>query len=126
MTVNGPKSDAGEDHISLSSVDIEDRKHNSGRATPVAKVTQPKTSETNRNALSVPYSAPTRSLLPDTISNLSVNEYQQLQASGESRNDSRLSLRAAESRGWRGKIDQFWVRNKGLAFMLLAQLFGVL
>jgi len=76
------------------------------------------------NSLAVPFSLPIRPLSPDTISNLSVEEYAQLQPI---RSRESIALPATPPRtGWRGRLDRFWIRNKGLAFMLLAQVFGVL
>ena len=36
------------------------------------------------------------------------------------------SLSPAPARTWKGKVDEFWIRNKGLALVVLAQFFGVL
>lgn len=126
MSLDGPKSETDEDKISLMSVDIDGRNHGSTARTPVVKVTESKAFNINHSSLSVPNSGPIRPLSPDIVSDLSVDEYEQLHQSSESRNGSRLSLEGTKPKGWRGKIDQFWFRNKGLAFMLLAMVFAVL
>ena len=78
----------------------------------------------NTASLFVPLSVPVRPISPDTVSNLSADEYQQLQPSVS--NETNLSTATQLSPGWRTKVDQFWIRNKGIAFMLVAQVFGVL
>jgi drug/metabolite transporter (DMT)-like permease len=85
----------------------------------------------NGGFLSAPLTGPVRPLSPDTISNLSVDEYEQLRPGRPLRHFSRDDGSSAESAahapsGFRGKLYRFWIRNKGLAFMLLGQVFGTL
>jgi hypothetical protein len=68
-----------------------------------------------------------RTLSPDALSILSTDEYEQLQPSRS------LTLSAPEDGhpseppiGWRARLAAAWIRNKGLSYMLLAQVFGVL
>jgi drug/metabolite transporter (DMT)-like permease len=84
----------------------------------------------NGGFLSAPLTGPVRPLSPDTISNLSIDEYEQIRPGRLSRqldgDGRRISDSPAPPRGFRGKLQQFWIRNKGLAFMLLGQVFGTL
>lgn len=85
----------------------------------------------NGGFLSAPLTGPVRPLSPDTVSNLSVDEYEQLrpgrpsrQLDGEGRSNDESIV--PSPKGFRGKSHQFWIRNKGLAFMLMGQVFGTL
>jgi hypothetical protein len=77
--------------------------------------------------LQAPIARSSRTLSPDALSILSTDEYEQLQPSRS------LTLSAPEDShpsespiGWRARLAAAWIRNKGLAYMLLAQVFGVL
>jgi hypothetical protein len=80
--------------------------------------------------LSAPLSQPSRPLSPDALSNLSADEFEQLQPSRPvtwpSYSDDPAGKPPPSLIGWRNKLTAYWVRNKGLAYMLLAQVFGVL
>jgi drug/metabolite transporter (DMT)-like permease len=84
-------------------------------------------SEYSNRFLQTPLSGPIRPLSPDTLSNLSAEDYEQIRP----RRLSRIELvdpshvRPRRS-GWRGKLQASWIRNKGLAYMLAAQVFGTL
>ena len=84
----------------------------------------------NGGFLSAPLTGPVRPLSPDTISNLSIDEYEQIRPGRPSRqldgDGRRISDSPAPPRGFKGKLQSFWIRNKGLAFMLLGQVFGTL
>ncbi|EMC97582.1 hypothetical protein BAUCODRAFT_40060, partial [Baudoinia panamericana UAMH 10762] len=70
---------------------------------------------------------PVRPLSPDTLSNLSFEEYEQLRPGRQVHRDDRQPSRSpAPPRGWRGKLRAFYIRNLGLGYMLLAQIFGTL
>lgn len=82
--------------------------------------------------LRAPLSGPLRPLSPDTLSNLSADEYDEIRPS---RSPSRhalpppeddFRLHSSRARGWRGKLNRLWIRNQGLAYMLAAQVFGTL
>lgn len=126
MSPDGPASETTADKAGLLSVDSEDQWRSSTASLPQTNTIRSNKIEDSRTSLAVPYSIPIRPLSPDTISNLSIDEYEQLQPSNLGQNDSSLSLDTPARTGWRGKLDAFWIRNKGLAFMLLAQIFGVL
>ncbi|KAK6005565.1 hypothetical protein QM012_007207 [Aureobasidium pullulans] len=77
------------------------------------------------------YRTPHRPLSPDTLSNLSVEEFDQLGP----RNDEpsvwldgghHLRLNQSWTAKWQAKLHASWVRNAGLFYMLLAQVFGVM
>ena len=86
-----------------------------------------KSGENPNRYLQAPLSRSSRTLSPDALSILSTDEYEQLQPSRS------LTLSAPEDgqsfespSGWRARLAAAWIRNKGLAYMLLAQVFGVL
>lgn len=77
------------------------------------------------------YRTPHRPLSPDTLSNLSAEEFDQLGP----RNDEpsvwldgghHMTLRPSWTAKWQAKLHAIWVRNAGLFYMLLAQVFGVM
>ncbi|RMY79545.1 hypothetical protein D0864_09066 [Hortaea werneckii] len=81
--------------------------------------------------LSAPLSGPIRPLSPDTLSNLSTDEYNEIRlghlpsrhfAGGQSQ-EARPEI---TPRGWYGKVRALWTRNLGLCYMLIAQVFGTL
>lgn len=75
--------------------------------------------------LSAPAQRPLRPLSPDATSLLSADEYEQLSLSRRSsRTTQQLESRPVSLRGWRGRLTASWIRNKALALMLLAQMFG--
>ena len=85
----------------------------------------------NGGFLSAPLTGPIRPLSPDTPSNFSEDEYEQIRPGRPSRQlsvDGRLgsAFPAAPPKGFRGKLKKFWIRNKGLAYMLQGQVFGTL
>lgn len=73
--------------------------------------------------LNVPaYNGGIRAPSPDTLSNLSVDEWNHLGRSGSPF----LGRSAKTPRTYRTAILGFWQKNKGLAMVMLAQLFGTL
>lgn len=85
----------------------------------------------NGGFLSAPLTGPVRPLSPDTLSNFSIDEYEQIHPRQDSRQLDADATSGAESApppppGFRGKLRKFWIRNKGLAYMLLGQVFGTL
>ena len=80
--------------------------------------------------LSAPVAQHSRPLSPDALSNLSADEFEQLQPSHPvtwpSYSDDPTGKPPPSLIGWRNKLAAYWIRNKGLAYMLLAQVFGVL
>ena len=80
--------------------------------------------------LSAPVSQHSRPLSPDALSNLSAEEFEQLRplrsVTWPSYSDDPASKPPPPLTGWRNKVAAYWIRNKGLAYMLLAQVFGVL
>ncbi|KAK5129623.1 hypothetical protein LTR08_003022 [Meristemomyces frigidus] len=120
MTSPPPKSAA-------EITEVEDLRHDSAAATPKLNAYQH-----NNGYLSAPLSRPIRPLSPDTISNLSADEYDQIRPSRSPSRDAaaapryNVELPAASRSRWRRRVDAFWVRNKGLAYMVLAQVFGTL
>jgi hypothetical protein len=87
--------------------------------------------QTESNFLEPPqYRAPHRPLSPDTLSNLSVEEFDQLGP----RNDEpsvwldggHQALKSSWTARWQARFRASWLRNAGLFYMLLAQVFGVM
>lgn len=80
--------------------------------------------------LSAPVSQSSRPLSPDALSNLSAEEFEQLRplrsVTWPSYSDDPTGKPPPRLTGWRNKLAAYWTRNKGLAYMLLAQVFGVL
>ena len=80
--------------------------------------------------LSAPLSQHSRPLSPDALSNLSAEEFEQLRplrsVTWPSYSDDPARKPPPPLTGWRNKVAAYWTRNKGLAYMLLAQVFGVL
>ncbi|KAK4575154.1 hypothetical protein LTR86_001006 [Recurvomyces mirabilis] len=80
--------------------------------------------------LSAPLSGPIRPLSPDTLSILSADEYEQIHPTVSHPHIEDgvppISGRGAQPRGSRAKLHAFYVRNLGLGYMLLAQVFGTL
>ncbi|KAH0356149.1 hypothetical protein KCU83_g1282, partial [Aureobasidium melanogenum] len=77
------------------------------------------------------YRTPHRPLSPDTLSNLSADEFDQLGP----RNDEpsiwldgghHMTLKPSCTAKWQARLHATWVRNAGLFYMLLAQVFGVM
>jgi hypothetical protein len=87
------------------------------------------TNSSNRY-LRAPLAQPSRPLSPDALSNLSADEFEQLQPSRPvtwpRRDGGPASQPSRSVVGWRKTLAEYWIRNKGLAYMLLAQVFGVL
>nr|OQO18785.1 hypothetical protein B0A51_13757 [Rachicladosporium sp. CCFEE 5018] len=78
--------------------------------------------------LRAPLSGPIRPLSPDTLSNFSLDEYEQIHPPSRSRTSHNPPKRYTNARieRWRYALAAFWLRNKGLAYMLLAQVFGTM
>ena len=75
--------------------------------------------------LSAPFSGPLRPLSPDVLSILSADDFEHVQPSRRASRVSQLDS-AGESRSLRARLNNSWVRNKGIFLMLIAQFFGVL
>ncbi len=111
--------------------DGEDR-YDSPRLTPQLRPTlKSETFGRSNSFLSAPLSGPIRPLSPDTLSNLSVDEYEAIrpgrlpqQTQDHARTPSQSP--APPAGGIRGRLDKYWIRNKGVAYMLLGQVFGSL
>lgn len=76
--------------------------------------------------LSAPLTGPIRPLSPDTLSILSAEEYEQLQPGGGVLLPHEQPFSDSGAPGWRNKLREFWIRNLGLVYMLVAQVFGTL
>lgn len=126
-----PKSQAEDDKVSLLSLEPEasasDEVTSIGLA---AKSAETKYEGALNGFLHAPLSGPVRPLSPDTLSVFSTDEYEQIRPTRSRQrhqDDRRLSSRSpAPPRGWRAKIEASWLRNKGLFYMLCAQIFGTL
>ncbi|KAG9519169.1 hypothetical protein KCV07_g5046, partial [Aureobasidium melanogenum] len=91
-----------------------------------------RTKQTESRFLEPPqYRTPHRPLSPDTLSNLSADEFDQLGP----RNDEpsiwldgghHLTLKPSWTSKWQARLHATWIRNAGLFYMLLAQVFGVM
>ncbi|GAB7356896.1 hypothetical protein MBLNU459_g7757t1 [Dothideomycetes sp. NU459] len=87
----------------------------------------------NRQFLQAPqqWGPPHRPLSPDTLSNLSVDEFEQLRprrsrSPRHHRSSSGTRHKFLGPAGWRNKLHAIWIRNLGLLYMLFAQVFGTL
>jgi hypothetical protein len=109
-----------------ASVDRQDSFSSRGRP----RYTKEDATNGSNQYLRAPLAQPSRPLSPDTLSNLSADEFEQLQPSrpvtwpGREGGPAGQSIRSIV--GWRKTLADYWIRNKGLAYMLLAQVFGVL
>ncbi|KAG9675775.1 hypothetical protein KCU99_g3846, partial [Aureobasidium melanogenum] len=91
-----------------------------------------RTKQTESRFLEPPqYRTPHRPLSPDTLSNLSADEFDQLGP----RNDEpsiwldgghHITLKPSWTSKWQARLHATWIRNAGLFYMLLAQVFGVM
>lgn len=121
-----------EDKVSLLSADAQDvTGQNVRNDSIVSKIEAPSNGEQRNNGfLRTPLVRPIRSLSPDTISNLSADEYEQIRpvrAESQANAGVRVpSQSPSPLRGWRAKLRAFYIRNLGLAYMLAAQIFGTL
>lgn len=130
MSLPPQKSDADEDKASLLSTEFEDVRHDSVSVTPQPEPQQ-KVEHHINGFPSAPLTGPIRPLSPDTLSNLSVDEYEQIRPGRSPLRDEGTLRYASASpasprKAWRGRLNASWVRNKGLCYMLLAQVFGTL
>lgn len=88
-------------------------------------------SQVTSTSLSVPAARRGRSQSPDTLSLLSADDFSELRrtlsiaSAVDDGNDWPAVSEKQAHPGWRGKVHKSWVRNKGLALVLLAQVFGV-
>ena len=122
------KSEIEDDKVSLLSAENDPRPPNQSEVISMDHTIKP----LGQEYLEVPRTGPIRPLSPDTLSNLSTDDSDQprqgrralpLVLGGGTRQPSRSP---APPKTWRGKLDAFWLRNKGLVLMLFAQVFGVL
>ncbi|GAM82942.1 hypothetical protein ANO11243_009280 [Dothideomycetidae sp. 11243] len=84
---------------------------------PLAIPPSPAPCSESKEHLAVPLYVPSRTSSPGSLSVLSLDEWQMLNGTGKHGPTSHLST-------WRLKFEKFWVRNLGLFYMLLAQVFG--
>ena len=129
MSLAPPKSEADENKPHPPDASLDDRRQDSLAFSPTLEGSEkPMNVGINNGFLSAPLSAPIRPLSPDTISNLSADEYEQI---GPARTSDRQNVGSIQSSmpaptGWRGRLERFWIRYKGVAFLLVAQIFGCL
>lgn len=78
--------------------------------------------------LELPQYRPHRPLSPDTLSNLSAEEFDQLGPRNSDiwLNGGHQALKSPRIAAWQAKLRASWLRNAGLVYMLAAQLFGVM
>lgn len=120
-----PSNPEGEDDkFSLRSTDHLEDTADSVPTTPKFEAQRKPASESN-TFLSAPLTGPIRPLSPDALSNLSFDEYEQIQPSRRPSQIPEL-LTTKSSSDWRSRLLAFWVHNKGLFYMLFAQFFGTL
>jgi len=130
MSLQPPKSDPDGDKASVHSIEVEIERNDSGAVTPQLEGKE-KPEASSDGFLSAPFSGPIRPSSPGTLSNLSVDEYEHIRTGrsphrgpGPLRGESRSP--APPRTGWRGSFDAFWIRNKGILFVMLGQVFGTL
>jgi len=102
-----------------SSVQLEDRpsRHEYLGQTTSSRPPSKSPDSRGRQYLRTPATVPLRPLSPDTLSQLSVEEYQSLHTPSK-------PLQHVGSNTRRDRLYTFWIRNLGLLYMLLAQVFG--
>lgn len=125
MSLPVPKEESDDKAASIS-IERSDSAQNgliSVTATPKLEAF-PKTHSEHNGFLSAPLSGPIRPHSPDTLSNLSADEYEQMHSETTASLDPPQSRPVPTLPGWRGKLQAFWIRNKGLVLMLIAQVFG--
>ncbi|KAF2479818.1 hypothetical protein BDY17DRAFT_302723 [Neohortaea acidophila] len=114
-----------EDQASLSTLSARRRE-----SAPAASPNLEKRSDSHNGFLAAPRpSAPIRPMSPDTLSIFSLDEFEQLSRTFSGNPSGTASVPPPPSKprpGLRGKLDRFWIRNKGLGYMLFGQVFGVL
>lgn len=134
--VQPPKSEFSSDDTTASAQGLEERSGrdfedlNGGKGVVKDHVVAKDAEEHTNRFLRAPSSGPIRPLSPDTLSQLSTDEFEQLAPRGGYHHGSRIPERSRRLSGhrprWRIAIEAFWTRNKGLAYMLFAQIFGTL
>jgi drug/metabolite transporter (DMT)-like permease len=122
------------DKIALFSADAPARRYSTNIA-PSTPILQPqqKTHLESYGSFTTPLSPITRPFSPESFSNLSINDFEQLQTSralntidDDDDKDSPNDHVFIQPTSLRARIAVFWIRNKGLFLMLLAQFFGTL
>ncbi|TKA75684.1 hypothetical protein B0A55_03189 [Friedmanniomyces simplex] len=129
MSVPNPESHQADKADPTSPYELEDfSRHDSRAVTPKPEdLRKPGPYTSGNGFLSAPLSGPIRPLSPDTISNLSIDEYEQIQPN-RSRTTEELhhATLTRPPRGWRAKLRAFYIHNLGLGYMLVAQIFGTM
>ena len=123
-----PKTEREEDKASLLPTAVEESTPDavdSIHATPKLDGQRKPVADFN-GFLSAPLTGPIRPLSPDTLSNLSADEYEQIRPSRRTSVATAAPYGSRSKSEWRARLQASWVRNKGLAYMLLAQIFGTL
>lgn len=123
MSLTTPKAEPEDDKLSLLSAD--DAELTNVASTPKLEGAGKPEYEGN-GFLSAPLSGPIRPFSPDTLSVLSADEFEQIRPSRRSSQVPVPPQSLGQPQGWRGKLQASWIRNKGLAYMLVAQIFGTL
>ncbi|KAK5688792.1 hypothetical protein LTS10_000770 [Elasticomyces elasticus] len=126
MSWTNPESQADKAGLTYELEDAS--RHDSRAVTPRLEELRKPTPYSN-GFLSAPLSGPIRPLSPDTISNLSIEEYEQIQPTRSrprARSSSLNGTPLPPPHGWRGKLRAFYVHNLGLGYMLVAQIFGTM
>jgi len=128
MSLPSSKSEA---EASIYTAEVDESRHDSAAATPKLESYEQPGSHHN-GFLQAPLSAPVRPLSPDTLSNLSAEEYDQIRPSRSPSRNTGSRLRYASlspvppPRGWRDRLRAIWIKQKGICLMLIAQVFGTL
>jgi drug/metabolite transporter (DMT)-like permease len=129
MSVGASNPTHNENKASLQDGDEEDERYDSGLVTPQLRPKlKAENLPVNNSFLSAPPFRPIRPLSPDTLSNFSAEDFEALRPSHDV-HDRRQSLEDAtgpESKTFKGRLRKFWIRNLGLGYMLLGQVFGTL
>ncbi|KJX92166.1 hypothetical protein TI39_contig5901g00005 [Zymoseptoria brevis] len=112
--------------ISTETHDISSSSSPSESPSPKSSALPKPVSVRSNSFLSAPLTGPIRPLSPDHLSVLSDTEFEQLSRPRTTRHASHTSTSYPSSTSWRAKLQASWIRNKGLALMLLAQFFGTL
>lgn len=127
MSTFKPPADTNPDEVSLPNTQDEQITIDSAPSTPNLAARQKADDETNKHLATPVLRGPIRPLSPSSLSILSAEECEQIYTptttAGVNNGGNAISQPA---RGWRSALQSSWIRNKGLAYMLMAQVFGTL
>lgn len=134
MTTPPPKSELTADKALLANYSEDQASpteyHSVSGSRGRSQSTKKDAADQSQKHLRAPSSRPARPMSPDASSILSTDEYEQLAPQRSRSQPSQIHSSAErseeQSESWRSRLRTLWTRNKGIAYMLMAQVFGVL